>query len=85
MVGDTANVITAVVDWPGASLVPAWFHVMATGPLALVGFQLEVAMFKDKDTPKPVFLMYIVRVMFPPGVNVPQLIVVRFVWQLLSE
>ena len=85
MVGDVVNVSTAAVDWPGVSLVPAWFHVMVIGPLALVGFQLEVVMLSDRDTPVPVFLMYIVRVMVPPGVMVPQSIVVRLFWQALSE
>jgi hypothetical protein len=58
---------------------------MVTGPFALAGVQLEVAMLKDKDVPMPVFLTYTVRTMLAPGVSVPQSIDVRLFWQALSE
>lgn len=65
--------------------MPSLSHVMDIGPLAFAGFQPEVAMSNESDTPVPVFLTYIVRVTVPPGVMLPQSIVVREVWYELSE
>jgi hypothetical protein len=64
--------------------VPTWSHVRLMGPFALAGVQLLVPMLMIRAR-LPVFLMYIVRVMFPPMINVPQLIELRGVVQALLE
>ncbi len=85
MLDDTLSVITAAVDCPGVSTVPSLFQLMVIGPLALTGFQLLVVMLSVNDTPLPVFLTYIVRVMLLPGDVVPQSIDVIGVVHALSE
>jgi hypothetical protein len=69
---DTVRVRIAVVDCPGASLLPSRFHVRVNGPFAFVGLQLVVLMFKVNARPLPVFLTKTVLVMLHPGVKVPQ-------------
>jgi hypothetical protein len=56
MLEDTVRVRVAVVDCPGESLVPSWFHVMVIGPFALAGLQLLVVMLGVSERPLPVFL-----------------------------
>ena len=57
MLDETVRVIVAVVTCPGVSTVFCLFHVIVIGPLALDGFQFEVAMLNESETPFPVFLM----------------------------
>ena len=54
---DTVSVSVAAVDCPGASTVPCRFQVTVKGPLALVGFQLLVAMLRVNEVDPCVFLM----------------------------
>lgn len=55
MLEDTVRVRAAVVDCPGESLMPSWFHVMVIGPFALAGLQLLVVMLRVSER-SPVFL-----------------------------
>ncbi len=72
MLDETVKVIVAWVDCPGDRVVPSLFHVTVNGPLAPLGLQFDVVMFKVRETPLPVFLMYTVCVFEAPGVKLPQ-------------
>ena len=85
MLDDEANVITAVVDCPGVSLVPSLSRLKVINPFAVVGFQVFVERLNVNDVPVPMFLTYTVLVMLSPGVIEPQSIAERGVLQLLSE
>lgn len=85
MLDEDVNVMIALVDCPGVSLVFSLSQVIVMGPLAVVGFQLLVEIFNVNDVPVPVFLTYTVLVRLFPGVISPQLIVERLLVQLLSE
>ena len=85
MFDDDVNFITAAVDCPGVSSVPAWSQLIVMGPFALDGFQLLAEILNVSDVPVPVFLTYTVLVWLLPGVIVPQSIVERLVVQPLSE
>jgi hypothetical protein len=65
--------------------VPPWFHVRVMGPFALAGVQLLVPRRKVRASSLPVFLTYIVWVMVPPAVKVPQSMALRGVVQALLE
>jgi hypothetical protein len=84
-VDDTVKVKVAATDCPGWSLAPPWFHVKVIGPSAPAGVQLLVAMLNVSASPLLVFLIYIVCVMFPPAVKVPQFMELNDVVQALFE
>ena len=66
--------------------MPSLSHVMDIGPLAFAGFQPEVAMSNESDTPVPVFLTYIVRVTVPLVLCCPnRLLLGRFGTSCLSR
>jgi hypothetical protein len=83
--GDTFSVNVASMDCPGAIVVPSLFHVIASGPFAVVGFQFEVAMLRLNVVPVPVFLMYAVRVVVAPGFSAPQSILFNGTVHAASE
>ena len=56
MLDEEVNVITAIVDCPGVSLVLSLSQLIVMGPFAVVGFQLLVEIFNVNDVPVPVFL-----------------------------
>jgi hypothetical protein len=56
MLDEEVNVITAVVDCPGAILVPSLSQLIAMGPFALVGVQVFVERLNVSDVLVPVFL-----------------------------
>ena len=70
---EAEQVTEADNTWPTVIVVPWRFHVMVIGPLAAVGFQLEVPSERATDA-VPSFLRYIVRITWPPGDICPQLI-----------
>ncbi len=84
MLDATANVSIAVVDCPAASCAPCLSHVRVMYVLAEPGDQL----FVDKESdmlPGPVFLTYTVWVTLDPAATDPQVTVVMFWVQALSE
>jgi hypothetical protein len=56
MLDEEVNVITAVVDCPGVSLVLSLSQLIVIGPFAVVGFQVFVERLNVNDVPVPVFL-----------------------------
>jgi len=56
MLEDTVRVRVAATYAPGWRSVLCWFHVIVMYPLALVGLQLLVVMFRDSERPVLVFL-----------------------------
>jgi hypothetical protein len=54
---DTASVMIAGVDCPGDSAAPCVFHVIDSGPFAVVGFQLVVVIESATVAVPCVFLM----------------------------
>lgn len=56
MLDEEVNVITAVVDCPGVSLVLSLSQLIVIGPFAVVGVQVLVEMLNVNDVPVPVFL-----------------------------
>lgn len=56
MLDEEVNVITAIVDCPGVSLVLSLSQLIVIGPFAVVGFQVFVERLNVNDVPVPVFL-----------------------------
>jgi|NGEPerStandDraft_4_1074533.scaffolds.fasta_scaffold62461_1 hypothetical protein len=56
MLDEDVNVMTALVDCHGVSLVLSLSQLIVMGPFAVVGFQVFVERLNVNDVPVPVFL-----------------------------